>query len=82
MSARNHRIYNQLSLSLKERVGFPGSYINLSVDQQAFIDAFIDANADIARDKQQLKKMLSRIKDCVYEVEDLTDQASDFIGEE
>ena len=82
MSARNYRIYDNLPYTIKERVGFPTNYINLSVEQQAFIDAFIETNADVAKDKAQLKKMLSRIKDCMYEVEDLTDQATDFIGEE
>ena len=74
---RNQKIYDNLPHSLKNRNGFPPFYMRLDPDQQELIDALINISDDIAKDKKQLKDMISRIRDCAYEIDELTIESLD-----
>jgi hypothetical protein len=71
----NAQIYDMIPYQLLERVGFPSTYINLTLDQKAFIDDVFANNSEIALANLHLMDRVTELEDKVadleYELKDL-----------
>lgn len=68
MSKAIEKIYNQMSRQYKNKIGFPTYYIDLSVDQQLFIDNLFDDTAD-----EKLEKLRAAYKGIVEHIDGFVD---------
>ena len=74
----NSQIYDMIPYQLLERVGFPTTYINLTLDQKAFIDDVFANNSEIALANLHLMDRVTELED---RVADLEHELKDLAGE-
>ncbi len=71
-------VYNSVAYYIKDDVGYPCNYSNLSTQQRLFVDSFteeIDRNED-----EKIFELKSLIEDLEYEVSTLTEQLEAGLG--
>ena len=74
----NAEIYEMIPFQVLERVGFPTTYINLTLDQKAFIDDVFANNSEIALANLHLIDKVTELED---KVADLQHELNNLAGE-
>lgn len=77
--------YNNLPHQIKNRVGFPINYFNLTDDQRDFLETFFTNSVIDLKDKDYVKKQLKHIRDNLnsidFEVDAIEDELFGELGE-
>lgn len=74
----NAEIYEMVPFQVLERVGFPISYMQLSLDQKFFVDCVFNNSRDIFSENLRMQDKIYHLED---RVADLQHELKDLAGE-